>query len=176
MGTAAYSFDRRIVNLGKHRENVEAYKRAESALCGHSEPQAEEFFLCCSPFCICWTECRQEQSTDYRSMGFTSTLLFFKFTGLTASGMLSAQKNALAAASTTTCLPDSIQTETKHFLPFYGFTTPRYLCSNSDFRPTICAEKRASGVGCGEICRMSAKLDAVQSGADRQRFVQIMEG
>ena len=28
----------------------------------------------------------------------------------------------------------------------------------------------------GKICRMSAKLDAVHSGADRQRFVQITEG
>ena len=54
-----------------------------------------------------------------------------------------------------------------------GLKTPRYLRQNSDLHPTIRAEKRASGVGCGKICRMSAKLDVVQSDADRQRFFQM---
>ena len=51
-------------------------------------------------------------------------------------------------------------------LPPYGFHSPRYLC------PTFRLTPHQKSVGCGEICRMSAKPDEVQSDADRQRFVQ----
>ncbi len=46
--------------------------------------------------------------------------------------------------------------KTRHFLPFYGFKTPRYLCPNSDLRPT----RKAWGVD--KIASCSAEMDAVQ--------------
>ena len=46
--------------------------------------------------------------------------------------------------------------ELRHFLPFYGFKTPRYLCPNSDLRPT----RKAWGVD--RIASCSTEMDAVQ--------------
>ena len=50
----------------------------------------------------------------------------------------------------------------KHSLPAYGFRLPATFAQIPTWD--------------GEICRMSAKLDVVQSGADRQRFVQSHGG
>ena len=66
----------------------------------------------------------------------------------------SSTKNALVATAPAV--------GTRSSFPFYGF---RILATFAQI-PTLD----------GKICRMSAKLDAVHSGADRQRFVQITEG